>query len=899
MEQLAYDLQRTSALLYDWTDGQVALGAVTIYHDRAHWDEADVRVYATNRLRPNAAQGGISSEVISDTDVLTLTYGPGQVHIGAVWNRYGEPGGGIGDDWPRTLAHEMGHYALFLDDNYLGLDESELVIPVTGCAGAMSDPYREDYPYDEFHAVDGWLPACEETLSHQTTGRSDWQTIEAFYPWLSGPPDDAGVGPSALPLAVTQVAVVEAVTPTTTLADPTFYLVDEGGTQVQPGSSARAFLFQEDRVTDLGRPTLDRVMARGARVGDRVCAYELAEGRLGCEEIASGDEQLALMAVADWQPDLVIAPETSRTIGITVTNVGPGLVVQARLYPLSGPATDVITLAETGGAYEGVFTATEPALAGYVHVWVDEMEPRREVVTDYALGGNPGRQHGLLNTSKRSRLAPAVSADGQVILFGNMAFDEGEFFALQGASAVRGVPEWMAVVGQAYRLVGSANAPDLTGASISFAYLGSEVPSGQEGWIKVYYQAPLSDTWQVLPTRLDAYHNTASAPVAGEGMYVLMTSVEIPIYAPGWNMVAYPVPGTRPVAEALASISGAYGMVYGYEPTDPADFWKLYAPDVPVWVNDLDALEFGHGYWISVTQPITLHLQGATDGAASGVPMPPATYYGRVESGAGFAPAAGMTVTAWIDGNLCGQGVLTDVAGYGVAYTVDVMADDGEAWAGCGAPGREVVFRVNGEEMTPAATWSNDRVRELALRPYYQLHLPLVMRNYVAAPDLVVERISVTENDVQVVVRNQGSAPATEDFWVDVYVDPDPAPTVVNQPWPALADQGLVWGVTVDLAPGEALTLTVGDAYYAAAYSDVNWPLIANTPIYAQVDSANTATDYGAVREGHEITGGVYNNVVQTTVGAGDSGRGEVARSSYSYTSASRTTTRVALLAGR
>jgi hypothetical protein len=669
--------------------------------------------------------------VISDTDVLTLTYGPGQVHIGAVWNRYGEPGGGIGEDWPRTLAHELGHYALFLDDNYLGLDESGLVIPVAGCVGAMSDPYREDYPYDEFHAADGWLPACEQTLSHQMTGRSDWQTIEAFYPWLSGPPDGTGTGPSALPLAVTQVTVVDPATPATTLADPTFYLVDEWGAQVQPGSSARAFLFQEGRVTDLGRPVLDRVVARGAREGDRLCVYELAAGRLGCEEIASGDEQLALVAVVGWQPDLVIAPVTSRTIGITVTNVELGLVVQARLYPLSGPATDAIMLTEMGGAYVGVFTATEPALAGYVHVWVEEAEPRREVVTDYALGGGPGFQRGVRGGFMRNRQAPAVSADGQVILFGDLDFDEGEFFALQGASVVRDVPEWMAVVGQGYRLVGSANAPDLTGASISFAYLGSEVPSGQEEWIKVYYQAPLSTTWQVLPTQLDTYHNTASAPVAGEGMYVLMTSVEIPIYAPGWNMVAYPVPGTRPVEEALASISGAYGMVYGYEPTDPADPWKLYAPGVPEWVNDLDALEFGHGYWISVTQPITLHLSGTADsvadGTASGIPMPPATYYGQVESGSGFTPAAGMTVTAWIGGNLCGQGVLTDVAGYGVAYTVDVMAGDGGAWAGCGAPGREVVFSVGSQEMVPAATWSNDRVWELALRPPGQIYLPLVL----------------------------------------------------------------------------------------------------------------------------------------------------------------------------
>ena len=42
--------------------------------------------------------------------------------MGAVWNRYGNAGSSLDEDWPRTLAHELGHYALFLDDNYLGLD---------------------------------------------------------------------------------------------------------------------------------------------------------------------------------------------------------------------------------------------------------------------------------------------------------------------------------------------------------------------------------------------------------------------------------------------------------------------------------------------------------------------------------------------------------------------------------------------------------------------------------------------------------------------------------------------------------------------------------------------------------------------------------------------------------
>jgi PKD repeat protein len=151
----------------------------------------------------------------------------------------------------------------------------------------------------------------------------------------------------------------------------------------------------------------------------------------------------------------------------------------------------------------------------------------------------------------------------------------------------------------------------------------------------------------------------------------------------------------------------------------------------------------------------------------------------------------------------------------------------------------------------------------------HRLYLPLVMRGYVAAPDLVVARLEATANDVRVVVRNRGNAPATDDFWVDVYVDPAPAPTAVNQIWPDLAEEGLVWGVEADLAAGAALTLTVGGDFYWAAYSAVDWPLAAGTPVYAQVDSANADTTYGGVREDHEITGGPYNNVLSTTVAAG------------------------------
>ncbi len=51
---------------------------------------------------------------------------------------------------------------------------------------------------------------------------------------------------------------------------------------------------------------------------------------------------------------------------------------------------------------------------------------------------------------------------------------------------------WATLVGQAYRLAATANAPSLAGTSLSFSYLGSEVPPGEEQWLKLYF-------WDGLP----------------------------------------------------------------------------------------------------------------------------------------------------------------------------------------------------------------------------------------------------------------------------------------------------------------------------------------------------------------------------------------------------------------
>ncbi len=148
------------------------------------------------------------------------------------------------------------------------------------------------------------------------------------------------------------------------------------------------------------------------------------------------------------------------------------------------------------------------------------------------------------------------------------------------------------------------------------------------------------------------------------------------------------------------------------------------------------------------------------------------------------------------------------------------------------------------------------------------VYLPLVVRNYANAPDLVVDSIIVTGNAVTVTISNQGDAPVTaefvSEFWVDVYIDPDTAPTRVNQTWDIVGDRGLAWGVTQDalpLKPGETLILTMDDDYYRPDKSELGGTIPITASIWVQVDSAHEETDYGAVLENHEIVGEEYNNV--------------------------------------
>jgi hypothetical protein len=113
--------------------------------------------------------------------------------------------------------------------------------------------------------------------------------------------------------------------------------------------------------------------------------------------------------------------------------------------------------------------------------------------------------------------------------------------------------------------------------------------------------------------------------------------------------------------------------------------------------------------------------------------------------------------------------------------------------------------------------------------------------------------------------------PSSAEFWVDLYVEPEPIPTGVNQVWnDGRSSEGLVWGVTASalpLQPGQELRLIYDsrpgavNPYLVGEYSRMAGPVAEGTPVYVQVDSANRDSSYGAVLESHELAGAGYNNI--------------------------------------
>ncbi len=459
--ELANRIVDASNRFYDFSDGRMALGNVTVYQNYDQWNTADVRLYASNTMRPQAEIGGVVTTLTPDPLVPNLDYYPGFLYMGSNWDRTGAPVAttGIDPDWSVALAHELGHYLLFLYDTYLSLNENNQAVEIDTCTGSAMGWAYEDANTEFIFDTGHWnSAACVSTIANQTLGRTEWATIQLWYADLIAP-TAVNPGPPAPPAALTQVQFQPPSSPTTPLPNQTFTLGYQDGETAS--KAARGWLISDQRVLDQGKPIsgTTSITLNNAQVGERFCLFDVSTSesrrQFGCELIAANDNVLTLRKDVNWAPVIQISPITTQTIAISVTqSVEPGLTLAATIYPEDENTATSISLVSNGDRHTGVFNSPIPATSAYISVNVvegyTEENPRREVMIGYGVGGS-----GAFGPASRLSGVPVVSEDG----LAEFAFDktttlsQDQFLLWQSMAGSPGDTPDVAVLGESYRLL--------------------------------------------------------------------------------------------------------------------------------------------------------------------------------------------------------------------------------------------------------------------------------------------------------------------------------------------------------------------------------------------------------------------------------------------------------------
>lgn len=556
---LSEQITRTSDYLYSFTDGQFALGAVTIRQNYEGWEEADLKLHVDNTLQPNADIGGV---VVTDTldlsPAITVGYSAGHIYMGSHWNRYGEPPNEpivddgklvppalMENDWAHALAHEFGHYLFFLYDTYRdpeGTSSEEIAAACTNSAmGNVYLPINHGFVADQAH----WDTNCGATEAHyELRGRTEWDTIALWYPWVETPAAFV-FGPEAAPARLTTVTfITPTVVPTTPLASQLFAInYVDGETS---SAEAMGYIYRDDRIYNQGKPAKDanQIALTDARVGDRLCVYDIndyAESgdtprhQFGCEIISAGDGELQMTKFVPWRPLVQLEQIGPNALSLSVKQaLSPetSTPIMARVFPEHGAGLDPVALDQNGDTHTTVFSMTEPVGPVYLQLWIDDvttgLSTRREVVADRGTGGG-----GAQGPAKFFHGTFVVSSDGFAEFESDepVELKEGESIAWQSMPGTPPLSLGKSFSGQSYRL-DAYPASLAENGTVRIRYVDPAQPVESAGVEDVQIQSPSiyfwnGNTWRRLtttvstPTTAADGVNEASARSEGVGVYVV------------------------------------------------------------------------------------------------------------------------------------------------------------------------------------------------------------------------------------------------------------------------------------------------------------------------------------------------------------------------------------------
>jgi RHS repeat-associated protein len=131
---------------------------------------------------------------------------------------------------------------------------------------------------------------------------------------------------------------------------------------------------------------------------------------------------------------------------------------------------------------------------------------------------------------------------------------------------------------------------------------------------------------------------TSAVDLPSDGTLPAATTFEL---CTGWNLIGMPIGQPRHVRSVLHPIEGKYVRVFGYDASTPDQLWEGFDVQAPYWANNLDYLLPGRGYWVLVTEDVTLEIanQGPEPTVATSSPQDldvvtqPTAVLGTVASG--------------------------------------------------------------------------------------------------------------------------------------------------------------------------------------------------------------------------------------------------------------------------
>jgi hypothetical protein len=552
---LRVNLIKASDYLYHFTDGQFALGKVTVGQGYDGWADADLQLHLNNVFQPRAVIGGIVPTATVDLDAsVPVTYTPGAIYMGSHWNRYGAPPdqpvfedgapvlpSTMTNDWAIALAHELGHYLLFLFDVYTDIDGNASEELAEQCTlSAMGDAYRPSnhaFIYDQAH----WEANCNQTEAYNTLpGRTEWETIRLWYPWTITPTSFV-TGP-VLPAGVTTVTfLAPSVMPSSPAASQIFDLLYVDN-ELASGE-ARVFLLRENRVLEQGKPAegSNQVHLIDVRLGDRLCVYDVDDHadadatprhQFGCEIVQPADAVLQMTKNQSWAPEVAVRQTGPNQVSLVVTQTVDG-PLHAALFPEHGQQLAELTLVDAGDVYSGTFNLPQTVPPLYLRLFVSETvsapTSQREVIVDRGTGGS-----GAFGPAQRGGKVLVISSDSNATFESNAPLDlqAGESIAWQSMPGTPPLPPNLEILGQSYRLDAfpatlvengkvsirfDEPAPTLQAAGVN--QVGAGTP-------ELYFWD--GNTWQALDTTITTPVNAAdgeklaAAQSQGVGVYAVL-----------------------------------------------------------------------------------------------------------------------------------------------------------------------------------------------------------------------------------------------------------------------------------------------------------------------------------------------------------------------------------------